>query len=138
MQIQCDHKERVIALTNLIAMCEDISSVCHRYHVSNITGRYIYVEYSNPNEYGIESPMVAVFPRLPDFPTWGNGSEKTPMLLLDIHDVKHDNWDGEGWQAFIPLLDHVPMYRDPNDGTWKTEKQIEEEKNQADNSEGRT
>ena len=33
-------------------------------------------------------------------------------VVMDFVNVTHDNWDGEGWQTFQPLMDCEPLWRD--------------------------
>ena len=41
-------------------------------------------------------------------------------------DFWHDNWDGEGWQAFEPLRECEQLWRsNPDTNDWKTRKEIE-------------
>jgi hypothetical protein len=124
METQQDSRERLVALTNLRAMCERISGTCHRYAVVKVTRSRVHVEYSNPDEYGHERPMVAVFPSFPS--PWLPGDKDNPRVLLDIHRVLHDSWDGEGWQAFTPLLDCPTLWRGPNGEGWHTHRETGE------------
>lgn len=110
--IQFDNRPRVVALANLKAMCERVSGMCHRYTVEKVTKRFVHVSYSNPDEWGSAHPMVAVFPCY-------LGNEDAVRVVLEYHDVKHDNWHGEGWQAFECLRDCPELWRGP-DGKWKT------------------
>lgn len=121
MKIQMDSKKRVVALSNLEAMCKRISGTCHRFSVSKVNAHRCYVEYSNPNEYGTENPMTAVFP------CWaGHGQsmfacDDDCYVVLDILDVRNDSWDGEGWQAFQELIDCPELYRQSVDSNeWRT------------------
>lgn len=122
METQSDQKIRIVALSNLRAMCERVSGVCHRYQVTSVSRSRVHVEYSNPDEYGHESPMVAVFPCFPGtFHTAEN-----PSVVLDILRVLHDTNDGEGWQSFQPLLDCPTLWRGPEKQTWQTHAEIRE------------
>lgn len=110
--IQFDYSKRVVSLSNLEAMCDHVSSgMCHNYTISKVTKNRVYVNYSNPDEYGHDEPMTVVFPCFP-------GGWDSVSVVLDILDVKHDNWNGEGWQAFRPLLDCPVLWRDPQSGKW--------------------
>lgn len=113
METQSDQKVRVVALSNLRAMCERVSGTCHRFEVSKVSRSRVHVEYSNPDEYGNESPMVAVFPCYPTGHEFNPaGAQYNPHVVLDMLRVIGDNWDGEGWQAFQPLLDCPTLWRD--------------------------
>lgn len=122
MKTQMDHKYRVVTVANLEAMCERISGVCHRFEVSKVSRSRVHVEYSNPNEYGTETPMTAVFPCYPG----AFADADNPYVVLDMVRVIGDTWDGEGWQAFTPLLDCPTLWRDPASETWKTHAEIGE------------
>lgn len=111
METQSDQKIRVVALSNLRAMCERVSSTYHRYSVVSVSRSRVHVEYSNPDEYGNEHPMTAVFPNYTT--QWPKQDEGTPFIVLDILRVLHDNCDGEGWQAFEPLLGCPTLWRSP-------------------------
>ena len=122
MKLQSDTQTRVVALSNLEAMCSRQSGVCHRYAVERVSGNRAYVSYSNPDEYGNESPMIAVFPCWP----CPQDTEDARFVALDILNVQHDTWDGEGWQAFHPLLDCPQLWRSRTDADdWQTREEIE-------------
>jgi hypothetical protein len=117
MLTQQDTNVRVVALENLKAMCNHVSRMCHRFTITKVTDSRVHVQYSNPNEYGSEFPMTAVFP------CYSLGAEKeNPSVVLDILRVNHDSWDGEGWQAFDILLDCPRMWRNP-ENIWTAEKE---------------
>jgi hypothetical protein len=107
METWSDSKIRVVSLNVLENMCRDVSGMCHRYQVSKVTANRVYVEYSNPDEYGNEYPMTAVFPLYVCQP--GKISE----VVLTFINIIHDYDDGEGWQNFQILLD-CPS-RNPNE-----------------------
>lgn len=65
MKTQFDCEIRVVSLANLEAMCAHVSGFCHRFKVEKVTRSRVHVSYSNPDEYGSESPMIAVFPCYP-------------------------------------------------------------------------
>lgn len=116
-----DSNKRIVALSNLEAMCKRISGTCHRFTVSKVTPNRVQVTYSNPNEYGTEFPMVAVFPCWAGKGRSVYGSPDDRFVVLDIIDVIRDNWGGEGWQAFQQLLDCPELYRaNPDSDDWKT------------------
>lgn len=122
MKTQFDHRIRVVSLENLKAMCERVSGVCHRYEVTKVSSSRVHVEYSNPDEYGSAHPMVAVFPCYPS----GNRTDdiNNHAIVLEYRNVLHDNWDGEGWQAFECLRDCPELFRGP-DG-WRTREEVYE------------
>lgn len=124
METQQDHNVRVVALTNLRAMCKRVSGFCHRFEVEKVTRTRCYVSYSNPDEYGHESPMIAVFPIYPS--GWPDDAEN-PRVVLEILTVQRDNWHGEGWQAFSPLLDCPVLYRATmhDDCPWETAEEVD-------------
>jgi hypothetical protein len=125
MKTQSDHKVRVVSIENLRAMCERVSGVCHRYWVESVGRSRVKVGYSNPNEYGTESPMFAVFP---SYPSGFAGDQDNPCVVLEFLNVLHDNWDGEGWQAFDALRDCPKLWRSPEDSTWSTEDDPQDKK----------
>ena len=100
-----DSKYRVVTLNVLHNMCEDVSGTCHRFKIVSESANRIGIAYSNPNEYGIESPMTAYFP------CYAQG-RMGKIVVLDLVRLTGDNWDGEGWQAFTPLLEQAS--RNPN------------------------
>jgi hypothetical protein len=112
---QFDWAKRVVSLVNLEAMCKYISGTCHEFKVSKVTRNRAYVEYSNPTEYGTPEPMTLVLPCYP-------GGWDSTAVVLDILNVQHDNWHGEGWQAFQPLLDCPTLWRNPQTDTWEESK----------------
>ncbi len=118
MKTQFDSKIRVVALANLNAMCKRTSGVCHRYTVTKVTPNRVHVTYSNPDEYGNESPITAEFPAYPsDF-----DGKDNPTVVLHIVRLTGARGDSEAWQSFCPLLDCPPLWRSPKYGAdeWKT------------------
>jgi len=115
MKTQFDWSKRVVSLENLRAMCDYSSGTAHRFWIEKQTKNRVYVAYSNPDEYGSESPMLAVFPIYP------NSFDDNPCVVLDIVNVIRDNWDGEGWQSFDPIMDCPKLWRNPNNGEWSEE-----------------
>ena len=115
MKTQSDSKVRVVSLTNLEAMCEHVSIMCHKYSVSKVSRSRVHVEYSNPNEYGSDRPIYAVFPCIP------SGDKDNPQVVLEFVNVLEGNdrsLNGEGWQSFVCIQDCPIMFRDL-DGNWK-------------------
>jgi len=100
-------KVSVITLCQLEIICDELSSTCHKYRTVNVSPNRVRVEYSNPDEYGNSHPMVAVFP------AYRNGWNIT-NVVLEIIDVLHDNWNGEGHQAFQGILDFDISKTNPN------------------------
>jgi hypothetical protein len=122
MKTQEDRMVRIVALENLSAMCEHISSTCHRYWIEKVTRSRVWIGYSNPNEYGTEYPIFCVFPC---FPSSWHLDKDNPRVLLDILRIVNDSWHGEGWQAFDPVLTECPtLWRDNEE--WQTHKEIRE------------
>lgn len=112
MKTQFDSKVRVVALANLIAMCERVSGVCHRFSVSKVTATRVRVAYSNPDEYGNESPIEAEFPCYPsDF-----DGKDNPSVVLHMVRVIGARGDSEAWQSFSPILDCPVLWRSPRYG----------------------
>lgn len=134
MRTQADMTVRVVAVSNLEAMCERISSTCHSFDVTKVSRSRVHVEYSNPDEFrecpfwdhsvpfvGNENPMTAVFPCYPN-----PFDAENPYVILDITRVINDTWHGEGWQAFQELIDCPQLYRSrPDANDWKTREEIE-------------
>jgi hypothetical protein len=121
MKTQFDSSIRVVALSNLEAMAKRVSGTCHKFHVSRVTKTRAYVEYSNPDEYGAPRPMEAVFPAWPEF--------EGTVIALSILRVRGDKWDGEGRQAFQPLIDCPQLWRSsPDSDDWRTRQEIEQAK----------
>lgn len=117
MKTQFDHSERVVALSNLEAMCERVSGVCHRYQVAKVTTNRVHIEYSNPDEYGHERPITAVLPCWP----CSDYDQDDRVVALTLLRVLHDDQDGEGWQSFQPLLDCPELWRSgPEADDWST------------------
>lgn len=76
MNVRYDNKVRVVSLNVLREMCENHSGMCHRYEVEKVSRSRATVSYSNPDEYGSETPAYIVFPVYP-----GYGDE--PNVVLD-------------------------------------------------------
>lgn len=108
MQTQSDTKVRVVSVSNLEAMCEQISGIAHRYRVSKVSRSRVTVEYSNPSEYGSPRPIYAVFP------CYG---ENVVLDYLNVLEGNDRSLAGEGWQSFEQLRDCPVMFRGP-EGKW--------------------
>ena len=159
---QFDHKVRVVSLPNLRAMCARVSGTCHRFdvcgpmrHLFPVTGSFpaVRVEYSNPNEYGTEYPIIAVFPVVYIY------GPDSPAVILDIADILDeygnsipDDTDGiaeyedrgrfadpdtgfpsiypyDPAQCFAPILDCPQLFRSgPDTSDWQTEAECDEQK----------
>ena len=115
MRTQQDHKVRVLALDNLREMCKAASGTAHRYWIEKVSRSRVHVGYSNPNEYGSESPMFAVLPCYPS--PWSQDGTDNPRVVLDVTRVLHDSHNGEGWQAFDMVWQYTAT-RGP-DGAWR-------------------
>lgn len=118
MPIQFDHSVRIVSLANLEAMAKRISGVCHRFTVSNVSANRVYVTYSNPDEYGNESPITCAFPR------YAGGFNSVAVVLEYVGRITGAQGDSEAWQAFEQIKDCPQLWRDPNSGEWKTEYEI--------------
>lgn len=127
MKTQFDAKERVVSLENLNAMCERISGFCHRFEVVKVSRSRVHIAYSNPDEYGNESPMTAVFPC---YPSTFDGHDN-PAVVLDYLRIINDDHDGEGWQCFEELRSCPILWRDPETGAWMSEDEIRARKANA-------
>ena len=125
METQSDTRMRVVALSNLKAMCERVSVIAHRYWIESYSDHRVCVGYSNPDEYGTESAMYAWFPA---FRSGWQEDKENPYVVFNILRVTNDNWDGEGWQAFDPLLEYPTLWRDPITNEWYTREEIENNK----------
>lgn len=100
MKTQFDRLERVVSVENLKAMCAHVSGTCRTYKVTSVSRSRVHVTYSNPDEYGQDHPMTAVYPCYPSNAPANPDDADNPCVVLDILRVLNDNWDGEGWQAF--------------------------------------
>lgn len=115
MRIQSDSSARVVALSNLEAMLDRISGVCHRFYIEKVTPNRVTVGYSNPNEYGTPYPVFAVFPAWPN----SFGEKETPMVALEYVRFIGVSQESEDWQAFEQIRDCPQLFRTQNN-TWKT------------------
>lgn len=115
---QSDSRVRMVGLANLAAMCEYVSGVCHRFTMDepSKSARFVRVTYSNPDEYGSDRPVTALYPLVRD--CHGKG-EHTALLM--IHSVINAS-DSEDWQAFGAVEDCASLWRDPVSGEWKESK----------------
>lgn len=115
---QSDSRVRMVGLANLAAMCKYVSGVCHRFWMDkpSKSARFVRVTYSNPDEYGKDRPVTALYPLVRD--CHGKG-EHTAILL--IHSVINAS-DSEDWQYFSAVEDCASLWRDPASNEWKKSK----------------
>lgn len=131
MLTQSDSKTRIVSLSNLRAMCKRTSAMCHRYRVIKVSRSRAHIEYSNPNEYGSDRPIVAVCAVIPGYTTddrrVANGSEVNPRVILDpiTYLTGNDPEIYDPYQAFIPILDCPSLWRSgPDAEDWQTHSEI--------------
>lgn len=122
MASQQDYTVRIVALENLRAMCARVSGMCHRYEITKVTRASVHITYSNPNEWGSESPMTMIFRA---FPSDWRGDSENPRVILEAGRVIYDTDDGEGWQNFEPVLNCPILFRAGFNGDWNTREEIE-------------
>jgi hypothetical protein len=122
---QFDMKLRVVALENLRAMAARASGVCHRFNIARVSAHRCYVEYSNPDEYGVETPMTAVYPVIPN-PAERSRQDNPLVVLGHLLAVQRDNWGGNGDQAFEPLAEAETLWRASDGVTWYTNAEAKE------------
>lgn len=116
MKTQFDHNVRVVSLENLKAMCERVGGTCHKFTVVKETANRVFVQYSNPDEYGNPRPIIAVYP------SWPTGIlDGSPAVALNMINCTGDR-DGYGYQAFFQLEDCPELFR--HDNNWLTAYQI--------------
>jgi hypothetical protein len=74
----------MVGLANLAAMCKHVSGVCHRFTMDepSKSARFVRVTYSNPDEYGNDRPVTALYPLIRD--CYGKGEH---TAILKIHRV---------------------------------------------------
>lgn len=121
--IQLDHRIRVVSVANLRAMCVRASGMVHRYWVEKVSRSRLWVGYSNPDEWAAEHPMFAIFPCYPNSAA-GDGGRENLVAVLDFLRVVNDTWEGEGWQAFTPLIDCVQLWYNPEMDKWASKDEI--------------
>lgn len=105
MSAQYDAKVRLVGLSNLKAMCRRLSGVSHRYGVTQITPTRVWVEYSNPDEYGSADPVAIALPAFED------KELQTILVLFYIIGTKNAGAVDDLWQAYIPLWDCPEIFR---------------------------
>jgi hypothetical protein len=126
MQTQSDQNLRTVSLSNLHAMCERISGVCHRYTVTQVSRSRCHVEYSNPDEYGSECPVTAVLPVIPGHGFDPVDDRENPRIILEPIRFIDASEVYDPWQSFIPLWDCPTLWRDPRDDKWYSHREIVE------------
>lgn len=114
---------QVVSENYLAAMLARMSETCHRYWIEKVTDNFCYVGYSNPNEYGIESPIQIMFPVYRMQPYRG-----TVLVVLDIYNETggRDEYDRDAASQTLAqfLADTPPLHRDSK-GRWHTNRVIE-------------
>lgn len=112
MKTQSDRQVRVVALSNLRAMCKHISGTCHQFYIARTTKNAIHVGYSNPDEYGNPDPIVAVLP------AW----KQYDGMVVAIDPLRFvGDKDGYGYQSFEQLWDCEHLSRqNPDSDDWRT------------------
>ena len=95
MQTRYDSQERVVSLSNLKAMCDYHSAVAHRYWIEKVTRSRVWVGYSNPDEYGTDRPIFAIFPSFPNQNEPDNPS--VVLTFLRVLEGEDPTLAGEGW-----------------------------------------
>lgn len=111
-RLQMDTRTRTVALSNLEAMCDRISGICHTYTVTKVSRSRVHVTYSNPDEYGTPNPVTAVYPCYP------SSDPETPTVVLDMLRTLGGT-DSEDWQSFEQLQECPTLWRRP-DGRWRS------------------
>ena len=112
---QSDSKARVVALTNLRAMCARVSGTCHTFQVIKVSTHRVAVAYSNPDEYGTPHPVTAHYPCYPS-----PFDSATPLVVLEM--VRCTGGDDESWQAFESLHECQQLFRSCGSPCeWQTE-----------------
>lgn len=132
MKTQQDTQVRMVALENLTAMCWRISDTCHRFQIIKITSTRCHVQYSNPDEYGNPSPVVAVFPVIPS--GWADDKgqslqypDPNPRVFLCALRYTGGRPEDESWQAFEQLYDCPTLWRTTHMNgkeTWRSHLEI--------------
>jgi hypothetical protein len=116
--IQMDVKMRVVALSNLRAICEHESTTTKHYSVDSVSDKRVKVSFNNPDEYGIDFPFVAEFPCYP-FPHFGTDDIAIVLDAIRIYRSGHtsDLWKDYEHILFEPIIDAPKLVRRP-DGEW--------------------
>ena len=109
---QYDIKIRTLALTNLEAACERVSGVCHCFKVVKVSRSRVHVQYSNPDEYGNDHPVVGIYPCIPGF------ERDTPLVVLALLRVVGGGDDAA--ELFYALENCPTLYWDVSKGEWRS------------------
>jgi hypothetical protein len=119
MTLQFDMPIRTVSIDNLKAMCARVSGICHTYKIVRESKHNVYVEYSNPDEWGTPHPMTAVFPLV--------NLEGVNHVFLTYRHIMHDYPDLQGWQNFEILITCPELYRHKiqEREVWATRAEIE-------------
>lgn len=124
MRIQDDRQVRIVALDNLIAMCEHVSGMCHRWEVLPYKpgAKTVRVQYANPDEWGADHPIEFVCSTFPS----GWGEKDNPYVFIEwptrILYAKDDNEREYMEQVWLSTIHDCPrLWRNPENGTWVTE-----------------
>lgn len=125
MKTQQDTRVRMVALVNLVAMCDRISGMSHRFTVDKVSRSRVTVCYSNPSEYGSPQPVYAVYPCYPS--GWHDDSDN-PRIVLDALRFyggrgQYGDLDAES-QAFMQLTDCPVLWRRNDSDPWRSESEI--------------
>lgn len=107
---------RVVSENYLEAMLADMSMMCQRYWIEKVTDSFCYVAFSNPNEYGNESPVQVMFPvyRM-------HAHAGTVLVVLDPYNAigGRDYVDRDTlMDSIVHMLDQVPPLTRLQDGEW--------------------
>lgn len=114
MKTQFDSMKRVVALSNLEAMCEHISGTCHKFEIVKTTANSVRVQYSNPDEYGNPEPVTAIYPAWKDY-------DGMAVCLDALRYTGCTGKNEEAWQAFYQLTDCPALSRcNPDSDDWRT------------------
>lgn len=100
--LKVGHDSLCVDIDTLGKILEDGSGVCHRYGISSIGANRIKIGYSNPNEYGTDDWVYAVYPIY----SYTAFSRKTTIVVLDLVDVINDPHD-EMADSFVWIEDEV-------------------------------
>lgn len=115
-------KYQVVSDNYLEAMLSHLSAVAHRYWLDRITDHFAYVVYSNPNEYGSETPVTIMYP------VYRSGD--TVHVVLDVYRVQggDDEYDRDAAADSLQCMleDQPDLYRNPQTGEWETGEEFSE------------
>ena len=111
-----DTHYRIVSLESLKAMCKRVSGHCHRFEVESASRSRCRVVYSNPNEYGHESPVTMV---LPVYPGISDDPENPNVVLDPIRIISAPEGEQNPVDMFYEVLHCETLFRpaDIGDGT---------------------